>query len=301
MMVRELNVKSIYLIIAKATISASLLATIAASTSQATIIALGAPDALLFGSNFGLNGTVLADQTTPFSVASNPYTTGTGTAAPTNLRIGPVNVRVPFYLSPRYIINSATVGHIGTTLPDPLQGTLRSVVVQNTAGTLDFYYQLANTSDVIGVSTDIFRLTIDGFAGIGLPATEVDYRSNGLAGITGAGAFTIGNQAPVAANRLTNLPDSFGFEFGLFGSSFISQSRNVSAGETSNFLFIRTNETSYFDNRAVISGRDTAVAHIFAPVGLTVTDPATIPEPSTALMGIALIAVMFTEPRRRFR
>ena len=66
-------------------------------------------------------------------------------------------------------------------------GMLRSLAVRELGGTFDFYYQLTNTS------TNPLEF-IDGFVASNFTgfSTEVNWSTNGLTGLAGAGAFSLG-------------------------------------------------------------------------------------------------------------
>lgn len=172
-------------------------------------------------------------------------------------------------------------------------GTLRSVVVQNGAGLLDFYFQIANTS-APALDDDIFRLALTNFNGFGTGAgdsLQVDFVTNGLTGIAGAGAFSIGTKPAYSGDRLPDVPsDQVGFDFD--PSGFLGGPGNVDAGETSQFVVIRTN-ARLFQNVAeeIVSGNGTAFASGFAPVA--------VPEPGTALAGLIAFGACAATRRRR--
>jgi hypothetical protein len=193
-------------------------------------------------------------------------------------------------------------------------GSLRSLVVRRTDNSqLDFYYQLANTTPNIpvGAGADIFRLTLGGFDGWGTNPGDgltVNYRTDGLAGISGAGATVNGTKSAFSSDRDPGIPGKgVGFDFD--SSHFVNLNPggattapgNVEPGQTSNFLLIRTKATSTtafpgFANiprSAVVSGAGTSLVSAFTP----------IPEPATALMGLALSSFIgcthFGRSRRR--
>ena len=185
------------------------------------------------------------------------------------------------------VVGNKTVGFIE---PSALfQGTLRSVVVQNSSGLLDFYFQIANTSNLAPVNTpagggaDIFRLAVLNFNGFGTGAgdsLEVNYVTNGLTGIAGAGAFVTGTKLAVTGDRLPTVASNLvGFDFDT--SHFLGGPGNVDSGQTSDFLLIRTNARFFQNvNNEVISSFGTAFASGFAPVP--------VPEPATLLAGLVL-------------
>lgn len=171
------------------------------------------------------------------------------------------------------------------------QGTLRTVVVQNFGGTLDFYFQLANTSNLPPVSTgpglgsDIFRFSLSEFDGFGTglgDALEISYRTDGLAGVLGLGnPFTVGTKAPFSADRDPALASLGGVGVDFDPTQFLGGAGNVDSGEVSQFLLIRTN-ARFFQavHSEIVSGFGTAITSGYAPVA--------VPEPATMLAGLAL-------------
>ncbi len=163
-------------------------------------------------------------------------------------------------------------------------GTLRSTVVRNTTnGNLDFYYQLANTTtNTASVDPEIFRLTITNFhpsAATSGGSFEIFNVSNGLTGITGAGSFVNGTNDADTADRDPGIPapsiGGVGFDWGTFLDQPAS---NLQPGQTSNFLVVRTNQKDFRTSQAQVFGAGAATVGTFVPV----------PEPTTALMGLAL-------------
>jgi hypothetical protein len=170
------------------------------------------------------------------------------------------------------------------------QGTLRTVVVQNFGGTLDFYFQLANTSDLPPVNTgpnlgsDIFRFSLSQFTGFGTgpgDALDISYRTDGLAGALGIGPVTVGTNAPYSADRDPALAGLGGVGIDFDPSQFLGGAGNLDSGEVSQFLLIRTSARFFQTvNSEIISGFGTAITSGYAPVA--------VPEPATALAGLAL-------------
>jgi hypothetical protein len=180
-----------------------------------------------------------------------------------------------------------TLPFVDSSIPTNFTGSLRSTVVRNSGGTLDFYYQLANTvsPNTTAPDPEIFRLTLDGFPSIfptgASSAYEVFNVSNGLTGITGAGASATGTNAAFSSDRQVGvLGRGLGFDFG--DDHFIDDSTapftNLLAGQTANFLVVRTSATDFRPSIANIIGAGTASVRTFAPV----------PEPATVLVGLAL-------------
>jgi hypothetical protein len=173
-------------------------------------------------------------------------------------------------------------------------GTIRSLVVQR-ADTLklDFYYQLVNNTayEEFPNDADIFILSVESFAGYGLPgndALDLLVRSDGLTGLTGAATFVNGTVAATSGFRDPQAADAAGFIFATLPLNFIDDPNNLGAGETSNFLVIRTNATEYASTTAFVSGTfGTATTQAFAPV----------PEPTVA--GLTAIGALGLGLRRR--
>ncbi len=181
------------------------------------------------------------------------------------------------------VVGDLTVGFVE---PSALfQGTLRSVVVQNGSGLLDFYFQVANTTPGgPGLGSDIFRLALDGFNDFGTGAgdqLEMNYVTNGLTGIgLNFGGNVIGTKPAFSADRLPTIAsDTASFDFD--PSGFLGGPGNVDSGQTSEFLLIRTNARFFQSvNSEVVSSFGTAITSGFAP--------AAVPEPATALAGLVL-------------
>ena len=153
-------------------------------------------------------------------------------------------------------------------------GTLRALAVKEAGGTFDFYYQIRNTTT--DPTEFIDGLVAGNFTGF---TTEVDWVTNGLTGITGAGAFSLGLTPSEFATRDLSPPDDISFFFP-FGSLNNSGAQNPSA-----FLFVRTNATDFASGQVVVSGAGTTLpVRAFAP--------AVIPEPSSTLFGMAILSVI---------
>lgn len=188
-----------------------------------------------------------------------------------------------------WVVGDRTVGF---SEPSNLfQGTLRTVVVQNFGGTLDFYFQLANTSNLPPVNTgpglgsDIFRFSLSEFDGFGTgpgDALEISYRTDGLAGALGLGnPVAVGTKAPYSADRDPALAALGGVGVDFDPSQFLGGAGNVDSGEVSQFLLIRTNAKIFQTvHNEIVSGFGTALTSGYAPVA--------VPEPATMLAGLAL-------------
>lgn len=147
-------------------------------------------------------------------------------------------------------------------------GTLTSAVFQESTGTLDFYYQVANSA---GSATALSRESDTSFVGF---TTFTGYRTDAVV------AFVVGTVAPVSADR-----NAAG---GLMGFNFFPA--KILPGLTSDILVISTDATLFAaGNAAVIDGGTQTVA-AFEPTGT----PATVPEPGTLLLiGAGLLAAPF--------
>jgi hypothetical protein len=192
-----------------------------------------------------------------------------------------------------------------TGIPGPsFTGTLRSLVVQQPGGNLDFYYQVINTSTPAllvglpaGTSQDIYRVkTTGGYVPTSITATTT-FRQDGVTGLTlgsgvvipgGLGSILAGTQAPATADRDEGTVGSLGFDFARFIGN-PTDPLNVNAGETSNFLVVRTNASTFGLSPTVISGDGSARATAFTP----------IPEPGTVLFGLAVLGVCASRTYRR--
>lgn len=113
------------------------------------------------------------------------------------------------------------------------------VAKENVSGTLDFYYEITTNAGSLG---SITSLLVSGFAGF---TTYVDYRPDG-----------VGTVDPFSASRSSD-GKSITFDF----ANAPNGNGVVSAGETSQGLFVKTNATSYttlgkvvLNNVATLSG-----------------------------------------------
>ena len=162
-------------------------------------------------------------------------------------------------------------------------GTLNSWVVNRGGGLLDFYYQVINTSpapDPFG-DEEIWRLNIiHGFNAAGIEPVQVAQTN-----VSPFGGGPIGGLKPArTADRDFSEFGDVGFEFPTAPGSPGHDPLNVASGQSSTFLVVRTNSTSYERTVAQISSGDTAVVSTFAAV----------PEPGSALFGLAMFGVALT-------
>ncbi|MDQ6663353.1 MAG: hypothetical protein M3Z23_03060 [Acidobacteriota bacterium] len=155
----------------------------------------------------------------------------------------------------------ATTG--GTT-----SGTLTSAVFQNPSGTLDFYYQVANSGSSASAIARESNTSFTGFA------TQTGFRTDG-GGLAGA-LFQNGSVPPVTADSTGNV----------VGFSFTPPSTaKITPGSVSSVLVVSTLATSFtLGNAAVIDG-GTQTVSAFQPTS-------GVPEPvSMMLMGTGLLAL----------
>lgn len=201
------------------------------------------------------------------------------------------------------VVANQTLNFTDVSVPSNFSGSLRSTVVRNAGGTLDFYYQLTNTTTATNIpDPEIFRLTLNDFAPT-FSTSGASYESfvisNGLTGITGAGAFVNGTNAAFSVDRQNNPPftgdGTVGFDFGddHFIDDVTAPFTNLQPGQVSNFLVVRTNAQGFRNTQSLVFGAGTAFTSAFTP----------IPEPATALMGLALASFVgcaeFGRNRRR--
>lgn len=226
------------------------------------------------------------------------------------------NLPSPTNETPGVMVDANTLGLVGTVLavrdspfvdnalPTPFaQGTLRSFVVDRdpTAGiALDFYYQLINTTPpAVPADPDqeFFRLKTTGGFATSLVVSVA--QTNDLSGLTAGlgsgfvpGSYTTGaTLKPTAtADRDVGSMGSVGFDFPIQPPlPFTGDPRNIGAGQLSSFLVVRTNSTTFGLAETRISGSATSFAAAFVAV----------PEPSTALFGLALLGTVLTRRRKQ--
>lgn len=170
---------------------------------------------------------------------------------------------------------SLTSPYSFTTTAGTTSGTLTSAVYRNPSGTLDFYYQVANSATS---ATAIARESNTNFAGW---QTALGFRIDGS--ILG-GSFVNGTVAPTQGDvTLMGPGNTVGFQFGPPDTS------KILPGMASTVFVISTNATSYMRGNAEIIDGGTQTVAAFQPV----------PEPATmALLGAGLLALASF---RRFR
>jgi hypothetical protein len=222
-----------------------------------TLVALGLPLIFAPNSQAGLIGLV---PTPPGSTVLSGFTTDAALAA-----------------DPSTLLADMTMPYSFTTTAGTTSGTIESAVYRESGGTLDFYYQVANS---VTSTTAIARETNTAFAGF---TTDTGYLIHGshLTGTT----FVDGTVAPVFDDRNgTGAVNGFLFD--------LNELSKIHPGETSNVFIISTDATRFEPgNASVIDGGSQTVA-AFQPV------PG-VPEPGSILLissGLLALAGM-----RKFR
>ena len=160
-----------------------------------------------------------------------------------------------------------------STTAGTTSGTLTTAVYRESGGTLDFYYQVANSANS---ATAIGRETNTSFAGV---TTWTGFR------VDGSGVFVPGTVAPVTADEEVS-GSTVGFSF------IPPNTAKIMPGLTSNVLVISTNATLFtVGNTAVIDGGSQTLA-AFEPTQGT-------PEPATILLVGGLLALWSVRQFRR--
>jgi hypothetical protein len=174
-------------------------------------------------------------------------------------------------------------------------GTLRSVVVQRAdTSTLDFYYQVINTtpSELFPGDAEIFALAVENFDGFGFApndAVDLIFRTDGLSGLLSAPAFVNGTAAAFTGYREAMTGGSVGFQFANDPAAPLFNPTNLKMGETSNFLVVRTTASQFGIAPTLVFGNfGTAITQAYAPV----------PEPAAATL-LAAGALALGLRRRR--
>ena len=152
-----------------------------------------------------------------------------------------------------------------------MSGTIESAVYREAGGTLDFYYQLTNTSP----DGDVFnRNTDSNFTGF---ATDVGFRTDG-ATLTGT-TFTSSTFFPVTADRSVS-GGVVGFTFNALGFP----NEDIPVGASSAVLVISTDAHFYTLGAASAIDSGTGTVQAF--------EPTNVPEPmSFMLLGSGLLCL----------
>jgi hypothetical protein len=168
-----------------------------------------------------------------------------------------------------------------------LIANLRTAVVMNSGGTLDFYYQIGNKG------TSGHNLNLAANQAFSIPSafvTDVFFRlENG--GLDFFHNGSLGGAPTLAARSADGMV--VGFQF--FGSPFRSALK-INPGEVTRILVIRTNATDYVPGLTTVSNGITSSGASFAPGGFA---PSAVPEPaSLLLLGSAFAAAGYMARHR---
>jgi hypothetical protein len=156
-------------------------------------------------------------------------------------------------------------------------GVLTTAVYQESGGTLDFYYQVANDSSSID---SLARETDTNFKGF---TTSTGFRVDGST--LSGGLFVNGTVAPVTADR-NGVGDVVGFSFNP------PDSAKIPPGSTSNVFVISTDATHFATGRASLIDGGTITIDAFQPA-------AAVPEPSQLIfVAGGLIALLGLRRKR---
>jgi len=205
------------------------------------------------------------------------------------------------------LVASTTVqANLNPAAPD-LTATIREAVFRNANGTLDFLFQVTNTSDgSLGLIANLADVTFGNFGGGSdrYGPIQVDYLTNlNLDSFIAPTATSGTNQStPLNASRgTTGSAINFGFDTPNTGTT-----PGLAAGATSNILIISTSATNFNDRgSSQINGETDANGNsLGSNIAGGIYEPApaaTVPEPSTlAGAGIAgLFGLVLAFRRKR--
>lgn len=187
-----------------------------------------------------------------------------------------------------FALEASKTSAFTATDPTAFSGVLDSWVLSgdtnNPNGGLDFVYRVTNS---ITSNDAIHRMVVNGFGGFTVAA---GYLSSGL---TPTGDAVAGGRSPTLADRGDTPGDNAGFSFlQAMVSGFSFNSLNV--GQTSRYLVLYTNASTYGDSMASVIDGSVASAATFAPVLF-----APVPEPETYALMLAGLGLMGFVGRRR--
>ena len=152
---------------------------------------------------------------------------------------------------------------------------------------LDFYYQVINTTptpDIIG-DEQIFRIkTVGGFDATVDPVLAAQTDIDPTTGLSVSGL-----KPARTADRDEGSPFSVGFEFPVAPGGIVADPLNIASLQSSTFMVVRTNSSTYTSAIAQVSSGDTSLVSTFAAV----------PEPSSILFGLGMFGVALTSRAKR--
>lgn len=168
------------------------------------------------------------------------------------------------------ILANLTSNFVGPN--NEFSGSITSMAYDDSrpGGGLSFLYQVTNTTPVADPEF-LDRVSLFGFTQAA--PVNVDFVS------LGSPTFNTGTVRTITADSSAGGRVSFNFE----------ELPGLTNGATSRFFYVQTDITGFTTNTANIIGAGVATANVIAP----------IPEPTTALFGIALLGVLGSRGVRR--
>ena len=169
-------------------------------------------------------------------------------------------------------------------------GVYNTFVVDRDPGAgvlLDFYYQVVNTTptpDILG-DEQVFRVkTVGGFDSTANPVLAAQTNISPVTGLP-----VLGLKPARTADRDEGSPSSVGFEFPVAPGGIVADPANIASLQSSTFLVVRTNSSSFVNAIAQVSSADTSLVSTFAAV----------PEPSSILFSLGMFGVALTSRAKR--
>ena len=173
--------------------------------------------------------------------------------------------------APGTLLASLVSPYSFSTTAGTTSGTLTTAVYRNSSGTLDFWYQVANSASS---ATAIARETDVNFANF---LTALGYSTSSF------GPFATGTVAPITGDSSSLGPGStIGFTFGP------QDSFKIAPGQTSFAFVISTNASLFTNGNASIIDGGTQTVAAFEPLAgsqVGVPEPSTLVLLSTAILG----------------